>query len=117
MEDINYLMRHSSFQRRLQFSHHHLTSDDLWIEGIHTSYTLILMWNPAPGQRGKVLVPSDGIDITIFLNSSTGPKATTQVEAGNLRLRQDSWSTTLLPHHQSIRIKSHPEAFILSFVC
>ena len=33
-EDVNYLMKHSSFQRRSQFNTHHLTPDDLWIEGM-----------------------------------------------------------------------------------
>ena len=116
MEDINYLVKHSSFQRRLQFSHHHLISDDLWIEGIHTSYTLILMWNPAPGQWGKVLVPPEQIDITISLSFSTGLRLPPRWKLATWGWVQDSWNTTLLPHHQSIKIKSHtlkPSSYIL----
>ena len=45
MEEVNYLMKHSSFQRS-QFAHHHLTPDDLWIEGMRALRgTLILICN------------------------------------------------------------------------
>ena len=45
MEEVSYLMKHSSFQRS-QFAHHHLTPDDLWIEGMRTlQSTLILICN------------------------------------------------------------------------
>ena len=32
-ECVNSLMKHSSFQRRSQFIHHHLMLGDLWVEG------------------------------------------------------------------------------------
>ena len=51
---------------------------------------------------GRILVPPEGIHITIPLSSSVGTKAPTEVEDGNFRL-----SITLLPHHQPIRRKSH----------
>ena len=42
------------------------------------------------------------------LSSSAESKGPTQVEDGNLIAEaQDSWSTTLLPHHQPIRRKPH----------
>ena len=66
---------------------------------------------------GRVLVPPQGTYITVSLSSSARTKAPTHVEGGNYMLRPqtgwnlkaddwDSWSTTLLPHHQPIRRKS-----------
>ena len=43
-----------------------------------------------------------------ILGSSAETMTPIQVEDGNFRLSQDSWSTALLPHHQPIRRKSHP---------
>ena len=51
---------------------------------------------------------TEGIYKTISLRSSAGTKAPTQVEDGNFKLVIKSpGSTNMLPHHESIRRKSH----------
>ena len=55
----------------------------------------------------RVLVPPQGIYITIPLSSSARTKASTQVEDGNFRLSPRFLEPHLLPHHQPVRRKSH----------
>ena len=62
MKDVNYLMKHLSFQRS-QFAHHYLTPDDLWFEGMWTLHsTPILSSSPNPNHKSpdKSPVPSSG---------------------------------------------------------
>ena len=56
---------------------------------------------------GRVLVPPQGICITISLSSSAelGPPARWRMVTSGWV--QDSWSTALLPYHQPIRRKLH----------
>ena len=82
MQDVNYMMKHFSFQRRSRFAHHHLTPDDLWIEGMwalhvpgslsatpplgyktphrlplvgtHSSEGISLLWPPLPSKAIKL---------------------------------------------------------------
>ena len=65
---------------------------------------------------GRVLVPPQGLYITISLSSSVGTKVPTQVEDGNFRL-----STRFLEHRPvtspptNQKKVTHPEAFTLNF--
>ena len=54
---------------------------------------------------GQVLVPTQGICITISLSSSAELEPPPRWGMVTLGRRQDSWSTTLLPHQQPIRRK------------
>lgn len=91
-----------------------ITTCSQMISGLK-EYTLLIPWSLC-GQWGKVLVPPERIDITISLSFSTGLRLPPRWRLATWGWAQDSWNTTLLPHHQSIRIKSHtlkPSSYVL----
>ena len=79
-------------------------------QGRSSQETIVQSW-------GRILVPPQGIYITISLNSSAGTKAPTQVKDGNFRL-----GARFLEHHPvtsqptNQKTVTHPAALIPDFV-
>ena len=141
MEDVKFLMKHASFQRRSQFAHHHLMPGDPrieWMQALHAPWSLSAtppldyktphkrpwvrthssegispLWPPLPGKAIKLFFFTSPITLSPRINSVSGHRGQIRLHYCTLNRLQSSINITSI--HIGKPKKFHVTLFIAIF--